>query len=141
MRSKAVLTPGNARHISESLTLLLAPFAPYTAQDLWSELGHSGPVFRHSWPKFDADLAKEDLIEIPVQVNGKLRGHLKVALATAKDELVRLAKDLERVKPFLEGKQGGESCGGSRSVGELCGSVRTHIRKVESCRILECRQP
>ncbi len=99
------LTPGTAHNIAENLTLLLAPFAPYTAQDLWAELGHNTPVFRESWPKFDAELAREDLIEIPVQVNGKLRGHIKAAIGSSKDELEGLARNNERVKPFLEGKQ------------------------------------
>jgi len=99
------LTPGTARRISEDLTLMLAPFAPFTAQDLWSELGHDAPIFRHAWPAFDAELAKEDLIEIPVQVNGKLRGHIKAALGTGKDELEQLARANEKVKPLLEGKQ------------------------------------
>jgi leucyl-tRNA synthetase len=98
------LSPETARRVSEDLTLMLAPFAPYTAQDLWAELGHSGPVFRHSWPQFDAVLAKEDLIEIPLQVNGKLRGHVKVVLGTSKEELERAARANERVRPFLEGK-------------------------------------
>jgi leucyl-tRNA synthetase len=91
--------------ICERVTLLLAPFAPYTAQDLWAELGHDEPVFRHAWPSFDAALAKEDLVEIPVQVNGKLRGHVHAAHGTAKDELEKLAFANEKVKPFLEGKQ------------------------------------
>jgi leucyl-tRNA synthetase len=99
------LTPGAARRICEDVTLLLAPFAPYTAQDLWDQLGHDGPVFREAWPAFDAELAKEDLIEIPVQVNGKLRGHVKTALGTSKEELEKVALANERVKVFLEGKQ------------------------------------
>ena len=99
------LTPGTARRISEAVTLMLAPFAPYTAQDLWDHLGYSNPVFRQSWPKFDPELAKEDLIEIPIQVNGKLRGHIKVALGTGKDELEALARSSEKVGTFLEGKQ------------------------------------
>jgi len=99
------LTPGTARRTSEDLTLMLAPFAPYTAQDLWAELGHDAPVFRHAWPAFDAELAKEDLIEIPVQVNGKLRGHINAALGTAKEDLEALARINEKVKAFLEGKQ------------------------------------
>ena len=93
------------REISEYLTLLLAPFAPYTAQDLWTELGRTGPVFRESWPKFDPELAKDDLLEIPVQVNGKLRAHIQVAAGTAEDELRKAALAHERVKPFVEGKQ------------------------------------
>jgi leucyl-tRNA synthetase len=62
-------------------------------------------VFRAAWPAFDAELAKEDLIEIPVQVNGKLRGHVKTALGTSKEQLEKLARTNERVKAFLEGKQ------------------------------------
>ena len=99
------LSPTTARQLSEGLTLMLAPFAPYTAQDLWTELGHDNPVFRHAWPHFDAELAKEDLVEIPVQVNGKLRGHIKASLGTAKEALETLARSCERVMPFLEGKQ------------------------------------
>ncbi len=99
------LTPGTARRLSEDLTLLLAPFAPYAAQDLWTELGYANPVFRQPWPKFDADLAKEDLVEIPLQVNGKLRGHIKIALGATKEELENAARANDRVKPFLDGKQ------------------------------------
>jgi leucyl-tRNA synthetase len=102
---EAGLSAACVREVCETVTLLLAPFAPYTSQELWTELGHDHPVFREHWPNFDAKLAKEDLIEIPVQVNGKLRGHIRVALGTGKEELERLALANEKVKPFLEGKQ------------------------------------
>jgi leucyl-tRNA synthetase len=101
---EAGLSDGVVREICQSLTLLLAPFAPYTAQDLWAELGHAGPVFRHPWPVFNAELAKEDLLEIPVQVNGKLRGHIQAAHGAPKDELEKLAFANEKVKPFVAGK-------------------------------------
>jgi leucyl-tRNA synthetase len=99
------LSPASLGEICEKLTLMLAPFAPYTAQDLWGDLGHNGPVFRHLWPSFDPDLAREDTAELPVQVNGKLRGHIRVPFGTARDELTRLALANDKVKPFLEGKQ------------------------------------
>jgi leucyl-tRNA synthetase len=102
---EAGLSAACLHEVCEAVTLMLAPFAPYTAQELWTELGHNGPVFREPWPLSDPSLAKEDLVEIPVQVNGKLRGHIRVALATGKDELERLALANEKVKPFLEGKQ------------------------------------
>ncbi len=102
---EAGLSAAAAREVCKAITLLLAPFAPYTAQELWTELGHDSPAFREPWPKFDPALAKEDLIEIPVQVNGKLRGHIRVPLGTGKEELERLALANEKVKPFLEGKQ------------------------------------
>jgi leucyl-tRNA synthetase len=94
-----------SQEIGESLTLLLAPFAPYTAQDLWDMLGHGNPVFRQEWPRFDPELAREDLIEIPVQVNGKVRGHIQVALGTEEAELKRLALANEKVQPFISGKE------------------------------------
>jgi leucyl-tRNA synthetase len=91
--------------IVEKLALLLAPFAPYLAQEMWEELGREGPVFRQCWPAFDAELAKDDEAEIPVQVNGKLRSRIHVPFGTPKEELERLAMADEKVQPFLLGKQ------------------------------------
>jgi leucyl-tRNA synthetase len=93
------------QQVLENLTLMLAPFAPYLAQELWEEQGRATPVFREPWPQFDAELAKEDLAEVVVQVNGKLRGRLHVPFGTAKEELEALAKGDEKVRPFVEGKQ------------------------------------
>jgi leucyl-tRNA synthetase len=91
--------------VLESLALMLAPFAPYVAQEIWEELGNDGPVFRHPWPAFDPELAKEDEAEIVVQVNGKLRSRIYAPFGTAKEVLEALALADEKVKPFLEGKQ------------------------------------
>jgi leucyl-tRNA synthetase len=102
---EAGLSDKAMHEICRSLTLLLAPFAPYTAQDLWAELGNEGPVFRHPWPVFDPELAKDDLVEIPVQVNGKLRGHVKTPHGTPKEDLEKLAFANDKVKSFIEGKQ------------------------------------
>jgi len=87
------------------LVQMLAPFAPYTCEELWEELGRTGPVFRQAWPVADPELAKEDAIEVPVQVNGKLRGRVRVAIGTTKEELERLALAEDKVTPWLEGKQ------------------------------------
>jgi leucyl-tRNA synthetase len=91
--------------VLENLTLMLAPFAPYLAQELWEEQGHSTPVFRQTWPQFDPELAKEDLAEVVVQVNGKLRGRLYAPFGTPQPELERLACADEKVKPFIADKQ------------------------------------
>jgi leucyl-tRNA synthetase len=98
-------SPAPIRDILERLTLMLAPFAPYTAQDLWTALGHSNPAFREPWPAFDPALAKEDLAEVVLQVNGKLRGKIHVAFGTAESELRELARSNDKVQPFLAGKQ------------------------------------
>ena len=67
--------------------LLLAPFAPFLCAELWSELGGEGEVLRQSWPVSDAGLAKEDEIEIPVQINGKLRAVIRLAADSSKGEI------------------------------------------------------
>jgi leucyl-tRNA synthetase len=90
---------------AEKLALMLAPFAPYVSQEIWEELGRSGPVFRQSWPVFDPELAKEDEAEIVVQVNGKLRARFHAPFGTPKEELEARARADEKVRAFLEGKQ------------------------------------
>jgi leucyl-tRNA synthetase len=99
------LTAASLRPASEGLVLMIAPFAPFLAQELWEELGGSTPVFRQSWPVSNPGLAAEETIDMPVQVNGKLRGHLSVAPDTGKAELERLALALDKVQPFLQGKK------------------------------------
>jgi len=87
-----------------SLVLLIAPFAPYLAAELWEELGEEGDVLRTPWPASDAALAKEDEIEIPVQVNGKLRSIVRVAADADKGALEAAALADEKVLEWLGGK-------------------------------------
>jgi leucyl-tRNA synthetase len=91
--------------ILETLGLMLAPFAPYIAQEIWDELGKQGPVFRQPWPAFDAELAKEDEAEIVVQVNGKVRSRIFAPFGTAKAEIESRAMADEKVKAQVDGKQ------------------------------------
>ena len=98
------LTPGALNQILPDLILLLGPFAPYTAEELWSEIGRTGPVFRQKWPEFNAELAKETEIDVPVQVNGKLRGRISVAPGTPPAELEKLALADPKIQPSIAGK-------------------------------------
>ncbi|HVU89117.1 MAG TPA: class I tRNA ligase family protein, partial [Pirellulales bacterium] len=66
------------RAAMESLVLLLSPFAPHMAEELWQLLGHAKSLAYEPWPAFDEAAIKEDTIEVPVQVNGKLRGRVRV---------------------------------------------------------------
>ena len=85
--------------------LLLAPFAPYLAHELWEMLGEKGSLLRAPWPKYDPALAKEDEIEIPVQVNGKLRGRIVVPADSTEDAIREAALADEKVKAAIAGKQ------------------------------------
>jgi leucyl-tRNA synthetase len=102
--SESKMSAAAMRESLEKLVLLLAPFAPYAVQDMWEELGHSKPAFRETWPPFDEELAREDLAEIVVQVNGKLRTKLQVAFGASKEELERLATADDRVQAAIGGK-------------------------------------
>ncbi len=88
-----------------ALVLLLAPFAPYAAEEMWERLGRQGPVLRVPWPKFDPALAAEEEVEIPVQVNGKVRSRLRVPCGTPGAELERLALADTKVQLHLDGKR------------------------------------
>jgi leucyl-tRNA synthetase len=79
------------REAVEALVRMLSPFAPHTAEELWSALGHKTGLTEARWPNFDADVARADEVVVPVQVNGKLRSRLTVPADTAEDELQRLA--------------------------------------------------
>jgi leucyl-tRNA synthetase len=90
--------------VLEILTLMIAPFAPYIAQELWEEQGHSGAVFKHAWPKFDEELARESELEIPVQINGKNRAKLVLAPGVDLEALKSLALLDEKIKGLIDGK-------------------------------------
>jgi leucyl-tRNA synthetase len=91
--------------VLEKLTLMLEPFAPYLAEELWEEQGRPGPVFRQAWPAYDAELAREDEAEVVIQVNGKLRGRVNVAFGTTREALEKLVLADTKVQPLLDGKQ------------------------------------
>ena len=103
---EAGLTGPAAGEILEKLCLMLHPFAPFLSQEIWSvELGREGHLIRQPWPAVNAEMAKEDGAEIPIQVNGKLRSKIVVPFGTAKDELERLVLADDKVKANLVGKQ------------------------------------
>ena len=85
--------------------LLLAPFAPHLADELWEQLGKTGSTYHATWPAYDAAVAAEDEITLVVQVNGKVRDRLTVAPDTPGEELERLALASGRVTELLDGKQ------------------------------------
>ncbi len=93
-----------AHELLTTLVLLLAPFAPFLAAELWEELGGEGAVLRAPWPKSDPDLAKEDEIEIPVQINGKLAAVVRVPAGSDPKAIEAAALADERVRTRSAGK-------------------------------------
>ncbi|HJQ30896.1 MAG TPA: leucine--tRNA ligase, partial [Pyrinomonadaceae bacterium] len=95
------------REALEALVLMLAPFCPHVAEELWEAMGHAGGILSSGarWPAFDKELARREEVEIAVQVNGKLRGRVNVSAGATEDETRAAALSDERVRAWTEGKQ------------------------------------
>jgi leucyl-tRNA synthetase len=91
--------------ILPALIRLLAPFAPYLAAELWSEIGGQGALLRQSWPSFDPDLARDEELEVPVQVNGKLRAVVKLPRDAGNEAIEQAALAEPKVQAAIAGKQ------------------------------------
>jgi leucyl-tRNA synthetase len=87
------------------LVMMLSLFAPHLADELWEGLGHAEPLLRVPWPAFDRELAAEDELEMPVQVNGKLRARIRVAVSASEEEILAKAQAEEKVVQHLSGKE------------------------------------
>ena len=92
------------REAIETLPLLLAPGAPYISEELWSRLGKPFSVHTQAWPEWDEALAAEDTIEIAVQVNGKVRGHVSLPPDVDQAAALNAARASDRVAEHLAGK-------------------------------------
>jgi leucyl-tRNA synthetase len=97
--------PEVQREVLELLTLMLAPMTPHIAAELWEMLGHEEGQWTAAWPAFDAELARETEVEIVVQVNGRVRGKLKVAAGMAEEQVIALTMAEPNVAPHLNGKR------------------------------------
>jgi leucyl-tRNA synthetase len=93
------------REVQRTFVLLLHPFAPYLSHELWEMLGEKGNLLRHPWPKYDPALAREEEIEIVVQVNGKIRARLLVAAGASDEDVRQLALNDPKVLSALDGKK------------------------------------
>jgi leucyl-tRNA synthetase len=89
----------------ETLVLLLAPFAPHLAEELWEQLGHRDSVFRASWPAADPAALERDAVQVVVQVDGRVRTRLVVPSEIAEDRLRTEALADEKVRPWLEARE------------------------------------
>jgi len=108
-RLEGEVTTGPARlalrEALETLVLLLSPFAPHVGEEMWQRLGHAESLVGHAWPTPDTEAAREDAVELAVQVNGKVRGHIMVPREAAEADIRRLALEEPKVREHLDGKQ------------------------------------
>ncbi|MGD0384138.1 MAG: class I tRNA ligase family protein, partial [Thermoguttaceae bacterium] len=89
----------------EKFVLVLSPFAPHMAEELWQALGNKNTLAYQPWPTFDEAMLKQDTIEVPVQVNGKLRGRIQAPADADNAALESLARAETKVAEHLSGKK------------------------------------
>jgi len=93
------------RALLEPFVLLLSPFAPHIAEELWERLGKAPSVAKELWPQYDPALVASERLTIPIQVNGKLRSKIEVPADSSEEQVVRLARQDAKLAEWLQGKQ------------------------------------
>jgi leucyl-tRNA synthetase len=91
--------------VMEKFVLLLSPFAPHLAEELWQLLGHDSTLAYEPWPTFDEALTKDAQVEVPIQINGKLRGKVTVPAGASQADLIAAARDDARIAELLKDKE------------------------------------
>jgi leucyl-tRNA synthetase len=88
----------------ESMLLLLSPFSPHIAEELWEAIGNKPSIFEQKWPAWDEEATKEEMIELVIQINGKLRSKVMIALGIPDDEIKRMALEEKKIKEIIGNK-------------------------------------
>ena len=89
----------------KAVVLLMSPFAPHFCEEIWEKLGHKECISTYTWPTFDENLAKESSVELPVQINGKLKGKIVVAVDAVEEEVKKIIKTDNKIMFQLKDKQ------------------------------------
>ena len=93
------------REATDAVVLLLNPFAPHVAEEMWQSLGNKKGLTATPWPGYDPQIAAEDTVTLVVQVNGKVRSRLSLPTNQEEDEVKRLALEDEKIKGLIDGKE------------------------------------
>jgi leucyl-tRNA synthetase len=94
-----------SREIFEPLLILLSPFAPHIAEELWEALGNTKSIYHASWPDFDSEYLKESIKNYPISINGKTRTQMDFPINATKEQIEQAVLSDEVVIKWLEGKQ------------------------------------
>mgnify|MGYP002813547815 FL=1 len=85
--------------------ILLAPFAPHLAEELWAKLENKKSIFAEAWPTYDETLAKDEMIELVLSINGKVRDRIRVSADITEADAKKLAEESESIKKWTKGKE------------------------------------
>ncbi|HEY6467161.1 MAG TPA: leucine--tRNA ligase [Candidatus Acidoferrales bacterium] len=99
------LSPEILKYVLSVLVMMLSPMTPHICEELWEMLGNRDGLYKQSWPEYREDLAREEQIEMIIQINGRVRGKILVDAELSDDELTERALNDERIKVLLDGKQ------------------------------------
>ncbi|KKS26508.1 MAG: Leucine-tRNA ligase [Parcubacteria group bacterium GW2011_GWA2_42_11] len=94
-----------AKEDLEKLLIILSPFAPHMAEELWNQIGYDKSIFTEKWPEYDVNLIKDEIISLPVQINGKVRAVLSVPADISEDEAKKLTLSDDVIIKWLAGKE------------------------------------
>jgi leucyl-tRNA synthetase len=103
-KSKEALNAGFLKEVIEKLNLLLAPFAPHLAEELWEKTGHSFSIFQQSWPVFDPKVLEADLINYGILINGKVRAQMEIKRNLSSEDVEKAALQAGRIPELIKGK-------------------------------------
>ena len=93
-----------SKKLFEQFVLVLAPYAPHIAEELWEKLGNKESLVRAEWPQYQEALLKDDQVTLCIMINGKARGKLQVAKTASQEEVMTMANEEENIKRHIEGK-------------------------------------
>jgi leucyl-tRNA synthetase len=89
----------------EKMAVIIAPFAPHLAEEIWEKLGNTESVHLQTWPAYDENLIQDELVTVAVQINGKVRGEVVVVPSASEDEVFAEAENNEKIKSYIEAGQ------------------------------------
>ncbi len=99
------ISPATLKKVFAMLILMLSPIAPHISEELWEMLGFTGGLSKAKWPAYSEELAREEQVEIPIQINGRVRGKILADVGLSEEETINLARKEPRIAELIEGKQ------------------------------------
>jgi len=103
--AKAETTNDELKEAVQAVIILLAPFVPHIAEEMWEKLGNKESIFRAKWPGYDKEALKQSIIELPIQINGKLRSKIEVPVGAGEDEIKKSVLEDAAINKWLEEKK------------------------------------